>query len=269
MTRWWASYRVTVRFSLLEQVRNTAAMAILVLGTPVWVTVFYQLLPAAGAPCFVRPAGRTVTIAGAVLAQVSAGVQLTGLLVGLMMFLAMARSGSFDQRLVSAGCSRTALVLGKMTALGLAAVATAVYTTAWMRLFWRPHDLMLLAASLTVVALIYGCFGIVLAAAVRNELAGAILLVFASFLDAAVQSPIAAAVATNPNLRFLPAYGAMQSAVTSIQLSLVPYKYLGLGLLWAIAAATVGIGAFAIRTRSHRAPSAATDNLRPAAAGGR
>lgn len=252
MTRWWASYRVTVRFAVLEQVRNRDAMAIWVLITPVWVTVFYQLLPAAGAPCFVRPAGRTVTIAGAVLAQVSAGVQMNGLLVGLMMFLATARATAFDRRLVSAGCPRVALVLGKMTALGLAAVATAVYTTACMRFFWRPHDLVLLAAALTVVALIYGCFGIALAAAVRGELGGAILMVFLSFVDAAVASPIATGVATNPHLRFLPAYGVMQSAITAIQLSIVPYRYLALGLLWAAAAAAVGIFAFAVRTRSHR-----------------
>ncbi|MGO4614711.1 hypothetical protein AB4305_00035 [Nocardia sp. 2YAB30] len=44
----------------------------------------------------------------------------------------------------------------------------------------------------------------------------------------------------------------MQSAVTSVEMSLIPYGYLALGLAWAAATAATGITAFTVRTCSHR-----------------
>lgn len=49
-----------------------------------------------------------------------------------------------------------------------------------------------------------------------------------------------------------PACGAMQSAVTSVGLRLVPWSYLALGLCWAAATAATGITAFVLRTRVRR-----------------
>lgn len=252
MTRWWAGYVTATRFALLEQARNWLALAILVFFIPLWISVIYRLLPADGLLFFVRPAGRSVTIAGNILAQISGALQVIGLLVGFMMFLATTRSASFDRRLVQAGYPRLSLVGAKVTALVLAAAVVAVYTSMWMQLYWRPRQLVLLAASLFLVALIYGGIGIMLAAVVRNELAGVFLVIMTSFLDIGVQNPIANAAAASPALRVLPAFAAMQSAVTSVELSLIPYGYLALGLAWAVATAATGIAAFTVRTRSRR-----------------
>jgi hypothetical protein len=108
----------------------------------------------------------------------------------------------------------------------------------------------LLAASLFLVALIYGGIGIMLAAVLRTELAAMFLLIMTSFIDLGLQNPIANTDAANPVLSVLPAYGAMQSAVTSVGLRLVPSSYLTLGMCWAVGTAATGITAFVLSTRS-------------------
>src|SRR6202011_6292757 len=96
------------------------------------------------------------------------------------------------------------------------------YAPAWMQLYWRPQQLVLLAASLFLGALIYGGIGIMLAAVLRGELAGMFLLIMVSFVDLGLQNPIATPVAASPVVRALAAYGAMQCAITSVGLRLVP-----------------------------------------------
>lgn len=54
-----------------------------------------------------------------------------------------------------------------------------------------------------------------LAALLRSELAGMFLVIMASFVDVSLQNPIANAGADSPVLRWLPTYGAMQSAVVA------------------------------------------------------
>lgn len=105
-----------------------------------------------------------------------------------------------------------------------------------MQLYWRPQQLVLLAASLFLVALIYG--GIMLAAVLRSELSAMFLLIMTSFSDFGLQNPIADTDAANPVLAVLPVYGAMQSAVSSVGLRLVPSSYLTLGMCWAVGTAS-------------------------------
>jgi hypothetical protein len=89
-----------------------------------------------------------------------------------------------------------------------------------------------------------------LAAVVRSELAAVFLLIMTSFIDLGLQNPIANTDAANPVLSVLPAYGAMQSAVTSVGLHLLPSSYLTLGMCWAVGTAATGIMAFALSTHS-------------------
>jgi ABC-2 type transport system permease protein len=253
MKRWCSCYVTATRFALIEQARNRLALVILVFFVPVWTLLAYRLTASIPVPFFVRPAGQTLMVPAHTLAQITGALQAIALIVGFMMFVATARSASFDRRLVQVGYPPLALALAKVTSLVLAAAAVAVYTTAWMQLYWRPQQLVLLAASLFLGALIYGGIGIMLAAVLHTELAGMFLLIMISFIDLGVQNPITTPVAASPVLRGLPAYGAMQSAVTSVGLHLVPWSYLALGLCWAIATAATGITAFMLRTRSRRA----------------
>jgi ABC-2 type transport system permease protein len=250
--RWWSRYATATRFALIEQARNRLALAIFVFFIPGWLALAYKVAPPTPVPFFLRPVGHSITVRGTALAQITGGLHVIALLVGFMMFIATARSAPFDRRLVQAGYPRLTLVLAKLTALVLAAVAVAVYTTAWMQLYWRPQQFILLATSLFLGALIYGGIGVMLAAILRSDLAGMFLLIMISFIDLGLQNPVANPGAAGPILHFLPDHGAMQSAVTSVELRLVPWSYFALGLCWATGTAALGITAFALRTRSHR-----------------
>jgi ABC-2 type transport system permease protein len=252
MRRWWSCYVPATRFAVIEQSRNRLALIILVFFIPVWTLLAYRLTASTPVPFFVRPAGRSLMVPANTLSQITGALQAIALIVGFMMFVATARSVSFDRRLVQAGYPWLGLALAKVTSLVLLAAAVAVYTTAWMQLYWRPQQLALLTASMFLGALTYGGIGIMLAAILRTELAGMFLLIMISFLDVGVQNPIATPVAANPVLRVLPAYGAMQSAATSVDLDLVPWSYLALGLCWAVATTSIGMAAFMLRTRARR-----------------
>jgi len=263
MTRFWSYYATATRFALIEQARNRLAVVILLFFIPVWTSLAYGVMAATPVPFFSRPAGHSVPVPANTLAQITGALQAIALIVGFMMFIATARSVPFDRRLVQAGYSRLALVLAKVSTLVVLAAAVAVYTTAWMHLYWRPQQLVLLAASLFLGALIYGGIGIMLAAVLRTELAGMFLLIMISFVDVGLQNPMATPLAASPVLRVLPGYGAMQSAVASVGLRLVPWSYLALGMCWVVGAAATGITAFMLRTRSRRTNT--TDRAGPAA----
>ncbi|MGY4925664.1 hypothetical protein [Streptomyces sp. 900105755] len=158
----------------------------------------------------------------------------------------------FDQRLVRARCPRSCLALAKCTALLMVAVLVAVYTTAWMRLFWRPERLLVLAAGMCTGALIYGGIGIVLAAVLRSEPAGMVLAIMISSIDLVLQNPLINPDADSAVVRFLPAYGAVQTSVAAGGLQVVPTSCLLLGAGWAVGMAALGMAASAVRTRTRR-----------------
>jgi ABC-2 type transport system permease protein len=251
--RQWLCYLTATRFALIEQARNRLALIILVFFVPLELLLAYQVTGAAQVPYYVRAAGHSITLDARKLGQITTALQANALIVGFMMFIATARSAPFDRRLVQAGYPRLSLILAKVTTLMLAAAAVAVYTAAWMVLYWRPQQLVLLAAGVFLVALVYGGIGILLAAVLRSELAGMFLLIMSSIIDIGLQNPILnASGAAKPLLSILPSYGAMQSAITSVGLPLVPWNYLARALCWATGTAALGITAFVLRTRSHR-----------------
>ncbi|MDO0910978.1 ABC transporter permease [Streptomyces sp. DT2A-34] len=252
MKRWMACLGAAVRFALIEQLRNRLALVILVVYVPVWITLTYTVPASDPLRFHLSPAGRTVTMDGNVLTQMGGALHALALIVGFMMFLATTRSAPFDQRLVRAGYPRLCLALAKFTALVLAAAVVAAYGALWMRAYWRPQQLLLLGVGLFVGALIYGGVGIMLAAVLRSELAGMFLVIMVSFVDLGLQNPLANPASDSPLMRYLPAYGAMQTVVTAGALHLVPWHELVQGLLWAVAMAAVGMSAFALRSRSRR-----------------
>jgi ABC-2 type transport system permease protein len=263
--RRWLCYITATRFALIEQARNRLALIILVFFIPLQLLLAYRVTGAAQVPYYVRAAGRSITVDARTLGQITLALQANALIVGFMMFIATARSAPFDRRLVQAGYPRLSLILAKVTSLMLAAAAVAVYTAAWMLLYWRPQQLVLLAASVFIAALVYGGIGILLAAILRSELAGMFLLIMGSITDIALQNPILnVSGAARPLLSILPAYGAMQSAITSVGLRLVPWNYLALALCWATGTAALGITAFVLRTRSHRTIASHHSTVDPA-----
>lgn len=249
MSRTWLCFGTAVRFAVLEQVRNRLALVLVVFFIPVWLTLAYTVSARTPVPFFLRAADRTITVDGNIFIQLTGAMHSLALIIGFMMFLATSQSADFDRRLLRAGYPQLCLVLAKYATLLLTAAAVALYATVWIRVFWQPERLGLLAAALFVGSLIYGGAGVMLAAVLRSELAGMFLIIMVSFLDVGLQNPIANPAAGNPALRFLPTYGAMQSAATAARLNVVPWSYLALGLCWALAMAAIGMASFAVRNR--------------------
>ncbi|MDG9710594.1 polyprenyl diphosphate synthase [Streptomyces sp. DH10] len=252
-----------VRFALVEQMRNHLALVLVIFFVPSWLTLTYTVTAKTPVRFFLRAADRFLVVDGDNLMQLSGALHALALIVGFMMFLAAKRSADFDHRLVLAGYPRLCLVLAKYTALVLTTAAVAAYATAWVTVFWQPEQLGVLAAALFVGALVYGGAGILIAAVLRSELAGMFLVIMISFADLAMQNPISNPAADSPVLRFLPSFGAMQSAVAAAKLETVPWSYLALGLCWAVGTAGIGMTAFALRTR-HRLPLTGHRTVLPA-----
>lgn len=250
MRRWWPCFRTALRFALVEQARNRLALLLVIGFVPLWTTLAFTVVARTPLRFRVRPADRTVVMDGNILLQIMGALQALSLVVAFMMFLATARSAQFDQRLVRAGYPRSCLASAKCTALALVAAVVAVHTTAWMRLFWRPEQLLVLAAGMLMGALVYGGIGIVLAAVLRSELAGMFLAIMISSIDLLLQNPLINPDADSPVVRFLPAYGAVQTSVAAGGLRVVPTDCLLLGAGWAMGVAALGMAAFAVRTRN-------------------
>ncbi|MFM9700400.1 ABC transporter permease [Streptomyces europaeiscabiei] len=252
MKRWRSCFGTAMRFALLEQARNRLALLIVLLFVPLWTTLAYTVVAQTPLRFYVRPVGRFLVMDGNVLTQVVGALQALALVVAFMMFVATARSAVFDRRLVQAGFPRSCLALAKCASLVLVAAAVAVYATAWMYLFWRPVQPVVFAAGMFTGALIYGSIGIVLAAVVRSELAGMFLAIMISSIDLLLQNPLINPASDSALVRYLPAHGAVQTAVTAAGLHVMPWSCLLLGFGWALGMAGLGMAAFAVRTRTHR-----------------
>lgn len=253
MKRWWSCYGTATRFALIEQARNRLALTLLVFFIPLQLLVAYRVAVATQVPFYIGAASQSVNVDARSLAQITIALQTNALIVGFMMFTATARSAPFDRRLAQAGYPRLCLVLAKVTSLVLAAASVGVCTTAWMQLYWRPQQPVLLMASLSIGALVYGGIGIMLAAVLRSELAAMFLLIMTSIIDIGLQNPILnMAGAGRHLLSILPAYGPMQSAITTVGQRQVPWSYLALGFCWAAGTSAAGITTFVVRTRSRR-----------------
>ncbi|KPC95780.1 polyprenyl diphosphate synthase [Streptomyces sp. NRRL F-6602] len=247
--RWWVRCLGTaVRHAALEQARNRLALVLVLFFIPLWLNLAYWVLPGDPVRFFLRAAGRPVSLDANTVTQLSGALHSLALIVGFMMFLATSRSGGFDHRLVLAGYPRLCLLLARSGVLLVTAALTAGYATAWVCAFYLPERLDVMAGAFMVGALTYGGVGILLAAMLRSELAGMFVVIMVSLIDLTLQNPVANPSADSPLLRWLPAYGAVQGAVSAVGLGAVPWRQLLLGLCWSAGLTAAGVVAFTART---------------------
>ncbi|MET9358231.1 ABC transporter permease [Streptomyces sp. NPDC006617] len=245
-----------MRHAVLEQARNRLALILVVFFVPLWLTLAYRVLPSDPVRFFLRAADRPVDLDADTVTQLSGALHAIALIVGFMMFLAASRAAEFDHRLVIAGYPRLCLVLARSGVLLLTAALTAGYATTWVCVFYRPERLDVMVGAFTVGALAYGGVGILLAAVLRSELAGMFVVIMVSFVDLSLQNPVANPAADSPMLKWLPAYGAMQAAVSAVDLTLIPWRQLLLGLCWSAGLTMAGLAAFTVRTSRRTIPHA-------------
>jgi hypothetical protein len=263
MRSYRAPYLTAARYALLELARNRFAFGLLVVFVPVWFATFDALITDAPVPFKLAATGAYFQASGRDLTALSAGFNALTLIVAFMMFAATRKAAAFDRRLVLAGFSQRALLLAKLTALGVAAALIALYSSLVLYVFWRPRDGFLVWLGYLLAALIYGAFGILLGVFVRSELAGFFLIIMVSLFDTLLQNPVENPVANADWLRALPAYGPTQVAVAGGFTALVPWRETLISLAWFVGFAVIGLLLFSLRTRA-RTTHART--LSPAAA---
>ncbi|WP_271208601.1 phytoene/squalene synthase family protein, partial [Streptomyces poonensis] len=257
MSRWWRCARTAVWHAVLEQSRNRSALVLAVFFVPLWLCLAHLVLPADPVLFLLRAADRPVRLDANAVAELSGALHSLTLVVGFMMFLSTSRSAVFYRRLATAGCPRSCLVPAQGSVLLMWAAPTAAYATAWVCFFRQPERVDVLAAALCVGALVYGAAGILLATLTRSELAGLFTVTVVGFVDLTLQNPVANSCADSPVVRLLPAYGAMQSAVSAVSTGGTPWEHLLLGLWWAAVLSLAALVVFTARTGGRKAAPAA------------
>jgi ABC-type transport system involved in multi-copper enzyme maturation permease subunit len=248
---WNESLSEATRYEITQHGRNRIALALVVVFIPVWLTLVHVIIPAGTVPFYHDVAGRTVRLNSNELAMISGAMNAVTLIVGFMMFSAVRRSSDFDRRLVLAGYTRSALLVAKLLALGLAAAVVSLYATLVLVLFWGPDLVIPFYLSLTLSGLTYGGIGILLGVVFRTDLAGMFLIIMISLVDVMVQNPIITPSTRGGAIGLLPTYGAMQNAVGAAFTGDLSAGYFLLGLLWLTGAAVIGLVVFHHRTRDH------------------
>ena len=248
---WNESLADATRYEIAQHGRNRVALALVVGFIPVWLTLVHVIIPSGPIAFHHDVADRAVELDANQLAMISGAMNAVTLIIGFMMFSAVRRSSDFDRRLVLAGYVRSALLVAKLLALGLAAAVVSLYATLVLVLFWAPELVVPFYLSLMLSGLTYGGIGILLGVVFRTELAGMFLIIMISLVDVMVQNPIITPSTRVDGIGLLPTYGAMQNAVGAAFTGDLSAGYFLLGLLWLAGAALIGLVAFHRRTRDH------------------
>ncbi|RCV48040.1 ABC transporter permease [Marinitenerispora sediminis] len=250
--RAWRRYRTATGYALVEHLRNRLALTLVVFFVPVWITLVYLVIADADVRFFLRASEQTITVHGNHVSKISGAINAVTLIVGFMMFIVTYRSAWFDERLVMAGYPRVHLLAAKLTALVIAAAVVCGYAVAVIAYYWTPAQPGLLWLALLGAALAFGGIGVMLGALLRGELEGMFLIVMLSIIDMGLQNPVANPASDSDIVRYLPTYGATQSAVTAGFLETTPVLHLLLGPVWFAAAVAVAALTFRLRTRDRR-----------------
>ncbi|MFB9904258.1 ABC transporter permease [Allokutzneria oryzae] len=249
----WTHFRTATGMALLEHARNRLALWLVAAYVPVWMALAYSVIAEAPLRFWLRGPGETLMAQGNQLTQISGALNAVTQIVGFMMFMVTFKAGDFDRRLALAGYPRGHLVAAKICALIAAAAVISAYATAIVVLSWQPQQPWLLGVSVFTAALTYGALGVMLGALLRGELEGMFLIIMISIIDLTLQNPIPNPAADNDFLRFLPAYGAMQSATAAGFSTTTPTSHLLLELGWFTGLTALSLVVFFHRTRDRRA----------------
>ncbi|MEV3933670.1 hypothetical protein [Streptomyces sp. NPDC053728] len=254
-----AGYRqfpTALRFSVRDQTRNRLAGLLLVLFVPAWYLLMSAMAGHEPLSFKLYATGRVLDVDGGHLTLISAGLNSVTMIAGFVVFDAVRKALAFDRRLVFAGYRQSTLIGAKTLAVALVATAIAAYTALALLLFWRPGPggWLAILAGYTTIALTYGALGLFLGVLVKRDLEGFFLIVMGGLMDTFLQNPLGNPLANKPVLQWFPSFGPMQFSVGGSFGHTALWGHLALGLLWAVAFATVGLVIFRIRTRSRRHP---------------
>jgi len=245
------------RFAVRGQTRNRLAGLLLVAFVPLWYLLMMAMVGHKALSFRLYSTGQVLSVDGAHLTLITAGLNSLTLIVGFAVFAAIRKTLAFDRRLVFAGYQHATLIVAKALAIAVVAAAVALYTALVLLIFWRPSlaGWAAVLAGFAVIAFTYGALGLLLGVLVKNDLEGFFLIIMGGLTDTFLQNPLGNPLANKPVLEWFPSFGPMQFAVGGSFGHTALWSHLGLGLIWAAAFAIGGLVIFRIRTRTRRHPA--------------
>lgn len=246
-----SQYATAVKFAIVDQLRNRMAMVLLIVFVPLWFLVIRAVTTHDQVSFHLRAAGRAISVDGAHLTVITAGLNALTLIVGFMFFAAARREIGFERRLVGAGYPRHLLLFAKFTTLGITAVIVSLYASLVMLFFWwRPVDFGAIYVGFLLASLVYGSFGLMLGVLVQDELEGFFVIIMTSLSDTFLQNPIGNPTANKLVVAFFPSFGSMQFSVDGGFTGSLPWGYTLISLAWVVGLTTATLVIFSWKTRN-------------------
>lgn len=176
----------------------------------------------------------------------------TTLIMGFVALRTVRASAPVDRRLVLCGHSRAALVIGRLTALAIAAAVVATYAVALLQVFTPPRHLGIVWAGVCGAVLTYAAIGVLVGVLTRGDLEGFFLIIMLSLVDTFLQDPIGSPAANARLVEYFPTFYPMQMTVAAAFTDRVAWWQAWASLGWAVGVGVLGVVGFVERTRTAR-----------------
>jgi ABC-2 type transport system permease protein len=247
-----SQYLTALRLTLLEQRHNRFAMLLLALYLPAWYAIIYGLTDNASIGFKLRAFQVFVATSQHRLGLLTGMLNATTLIMGFVALSAVRQTALVDQRLVLCGFSRQALVLGRLTAFGVASVLVALYAVLVLAAFTPPQNAGVVLAGTFGAVLTYASIGVLVGVLARGDLEGFFVIIMLSLVDTFLQNPIGNPAANRAVVEYFPSYLPMQIVVGGAIADRVAWWQFWGSICWAVGLGLLGLLGFWRRTRIAR-----------------
>ncbi|OEJ28762.1 hypothetical protein BGM19_02255 [Streptomyces agglomeratus] len=251
MRHQWTAFTVAFGFTLTGHLRNRLAMAMIAFFIPTWIYLVRATALNKNITFNSSALGIDVVASMNRTIQVSSSLHAVAVIAGFMMFMATFSARDMDLRLVLAGYPRLQLLAAKLGALLVVTALLTCYTLGLLRLSWPLAQPGAVAAALAAAILAYGGLGIMAGYLLRSELEGFFVVVMATLIDVAMQSPVSNPAGDQAFLSALPLYGPAQAALAASFTHTASFTCAARALYWFAATSLLALLTFCLRTRHY------------------
>ncbi|MGX1885774.1 hypothetical protein [Streptomyces sp. NPDC055287] len=251
MRHQWTAFTVAFGFTLTGHLRNRLAMAMIAFFIPTWIYLVRATALNKNITFNSSALGIDVVASMNRTIQVSSSLHAVAVIAGFMMFMATFSARDMDLRLVLAGYPRLQLLAAKLGALLVVTALLTCYTLGLLRLSWPLAQPGAVAAALAAAILAYGGLGIMAGYLLRSELEGFFVVVMATLIDVAMQSPVSNPAGDQAFLSALPLYGPAQAALAASFTHAASFTCAARALYWFAATSLLALLIFCLRTRHY------------------
>lgn len=144
-------------------------------------------------------------------------VASVGFLISFLALNLIQRNKDTSRRLIICGYSPQEMLISKMVALLFFIVAVSLYVGGLSHMLHKMNHFGPYVLSLTLIGLVYGCYGLLIGSFIKGELEGILMIVLLVNIDVGwLQNPFFYEAAQNQFLiRYLPAYYPSQTSIIS------------------------------------------------------